>query len=272
MNEFDRRQFLGLGLGVFGSSLISSKVIAKHQSLQNKVDSLVKNYREKYPMRRERTSWSVYDLNSNELLVSINRDISRSSASMFKPYVALACNIRERERKFSWDEENLNKLQLMLEHSKNSQTNDLMKSLGGPSEVEIILKSNYSKIFEGLSLTEYIPRGGRTYRNESSAKDYSKFLYALHNNHFPNSSLIEEHMRESKTRFYAPNCEVINKTGTTAKVCGDMGVILPNKGRGYIMVGIIERDRPIRGYYNKWARRRKQILADVSKLVLQDLT
>ena len=70
-------------------------------------------------------------------------------------------------------------MELAIQHSNNAATNWLIRNIGGPNAVERTLKRRYPGIFQDTSIVEYIPRGGRTYRNKASPHDYSRFLYAV---------------------------------------------------------------------------------------------
>ena len=67
---------------------------------------------------------------------------------------------------------------------------------------------------------------------------------------------------------------VYNKTGITARVCGDIG-ILNLKGKGgkwypYTVIGIIEKEQNATNY-TSWIRSRSNIIRQVSGLVNQGI-
>lgn len=165
----------------------------------------------------------------------------------------------------------------MIRESDNRATNWLLRRMGGPRAVERLLKKHYGGIFKDTRLVEYIPSGGRTYRNKASAHDYSRFLYALWKGHFPYSGEIKRLMAlPNADRFYTSTpgvpvgTEVYDKTGTTSHLCGDMGVMVAKRGDGkefpYIIIGIIEKDNKARSYW-RWMRTRGDAIRGVSEIV-----
>ncbi|MEW8381370.1 MAG: serine hydrolase, partial [Candidatus Thiodiazotropha taylori] len=63
---------------------------------------------------------------------------------------------------------------------------------------------------------------------------------------------------------------VYNKTGSTARVCGDMGILSVKGADGkrypYILIGIIEKQRSAQNY-TSWIRSRSEIIRNVSAIV-----
>jgi beta-lactamase class A len=121
-----------------------------------------------------------------------------------------------------------------------------------------------------------IPPGGRTYRNLASAHDYSRFLYALWYDQLPYAT-------EVKTLMALPNRDRINsdvpeipastkvydKTGTTARLCGNMGIVeargRDGKSYPYIFVAIIEKSARAR-QYSRWIKSRGDVVREVSAM------
>ena len=67
---------------------------------------------------------------------------------------------------------------------------------------------------------------------------------------------------------------VYNKTGSTAHLCGDMGILAPRAKNGrrypYAIVGIIERrSRP--SYYGRWQMARSNVIRQVSTMVYKEM-
>ena len=127
----------------------------------------------------ERTGWSVYDFTTGEKLVTINEDQQFQTASLVKPFIAAAFFYKVKRGELSYNRESRRQLERMIQHSSNSSANWVTRRVGGPKEVERILKRQYPAIFQEIHLVEYIPVGGKTYRNKASVHDYSRFLYAL---------------------------------------------------------------------------------------------
>ena len=153
--------------------------------------------------------------------------------------------------------------------------------MGGPQKVERLLKRHYPRIFEDTRLVEFIPANGRSYRNKASVHDYSRFLYAVWENSISGSSEIKRLMAmPGSDRIYTGAREipkgtrVYNKTGSTARVCGDMG-ILSVKGRDgkrypYTIVGVIEKQQRSENY-TAWIRARSDVIRNVSSIVYQGI-
>jgi beta-lactamase class A len=67
---------------------------------------------------------------------------------------------------------------------------------------------------------------------------------------------------------------VYNKTGTTARLCGDMGILVTKTRKGtvypYVIVGIIER-KSRAADYGQWMASRSRVIREVSNLVYEGL-
>ncbi len=114
------------------------------------------------------------------------------------------------------------------------------------------MKRNYPGIFQDTRIVEYIPRGGRTYRNEASPHDYSRFLHAVWNDGIPGAREIKRLMGlpsgdriRTGIEGIPAGTRVYNKTGSTARVCGDVGILIARGEDGrqypYTVIGIIEK-------------------------------
>ncbi len=67
---------------------------------------------------------------------------------------------------------------------------------------------------------------------------------------------------------------VYNKTGSTAHLCGDMGILVPKTTRGrrypYVIVGVIEKkSRP--SNYGRWVASRSKVIREVSTIVYKEM-
>jgi len=180
----------------------------------------------------ERTGWSVYDFTTGEKLVTINEDVRFQTASLVKPFIAAAFFHKVARGELTYNKESRRHLERMIQHSNNLSTNWVTRRVGGPQAVERILKQQYPAIFQEIQLVEYIPAGGRTYRNKASVHDYSRFLYALWKEEIAGASEIKRLMAlPGPDRIYTgvrgvpKGTRVYNKTGSTARVCGDMGIL-----------------------------------------------
>jgi beta-lactamase class A len=229
----------------------------------------------------ERTGWSVYDFTTGEKLVTINEDQQFQAASLVKPFIAAAFFYKVKQGELKYGRESRRQMEQMIQHSNNASTNWVTRQVGGPRAVQRILKQQYPAIFQEIHLVEYIPAGGKTYRNKASVHDYSRFLYALWKDDIAGAREIKRLMAlPGRDRIYTgvrnvpKGTRVYNKTGSTARVCGDMG-ILNVKGQGgtwypYTVIGIIEKEQNASNY-TSWIRSRGNIIRHVSSIVYQGI-
>ena len=265
-----------LGTGLFCSGLTGAHA-ATTRDLDQLVDAHIKQLRRQGRISPdERTAWSVYDFTTGAKLVEINADLKLQAASLIKPFVALAFMHQVREGKLVYDQASRSRLERMLQRSDNAATNWAMRRLGGPKAVQSLLKGRYGNILQDVEIVEFIPRGGRTFRNKASARDYSRFLLALWKNELPGAAEIKRMMalpKRDRLRSgvrLGEDTEVYSKTGSTSRLCGDMGV-LSAKGRdgrqyAYTVIGIIEKRRSARHYF-RWLRSRGNVIREISGLV-----
>ncbi len=228
----------------------------------------------------ESTGWMVYDLMRDRPIVDINADKEFQAASMIKPFVALAFFHQAKAGKFVYGRKSRRKMEAMIQRSNNSATNWIMRQVGGPKKCEAILKKYYSHIFKKTKIKEYIPSNGRTYLNSSPPSDYVRFLRALWKKKLPYGREIRRLMAlPGRDRLYhgtpiPRGTLVYNKTGTTAHLCGDMGILSPKTRKGgrypYAIVGIIERrSRP--ADYGRWMHSRSRVIREVSTLIYKEM-
>jgi beta-lactamase class A len=229
----------------------------------------------------ERTGWSVYDFTTGEKLVTINEDEQFQTASLVKPFIAAAYFSKVQEGKLTYNRESRRHLERMIQHSNNASTNWVMRKVGGPDAVERLLKQRYPAIFQDIQLVEYIPAGGKTYRNKASVHDYSRFLYALWKGEIAGAQEIKRLMAlPGRDRIYTGvrgvprSTKVYNKTGSTARLCADMGILSVQGADGrrypYTLVGIIEKEQNASDY-TAWIRSRGDIIRNVSSIVYQSI-
>lgn len=261
---------------------IAASQAAEKKALEDILEKRVKDLRRRGRLASdERTAWTVYDFTSGEQLVSINEDIKLQAASLIKPFVALALLHEVKAGRRAYDAVEVRRLERMIQHSDNHATNAVLKELGGPKAVEALLRKEYAGVVRDLDLVEYIPAGGRTYRNKASARDYSRFLLALWKGELPYSEEIKRLMALPKrdrlhtgAREVPVDTGVYSKTGSTRHLCGDMGVLLAKSADGrefpYAVVGLIEKRAPARNYI-RWLRSRGDIIREISSLVYMDI-
>ena len=280
----NRRQFLlSCSLGLLMPKLGYSKNLP---SLEAQVDEAVSNLRRSGLIdKTDKTSWSVYDFSTGKKLVSINEDVSRQCASMVKPIVALAFFKKVSQGKIIYGQRSREKLHRMIVFSDNRATNWVIKQCGGPSGVQKVLKRYYGHIFLDTKVVEYIPtrsgRSGRTYRNKASAHDYSRFLYALWYKKLPYSNELLKVMGINNKDYVfrgVPSIplgtQIIDKTGTTSMLCGNMAIIKARGENGktypYTMIGIIESPKRKRNF-RLWRKNSGKIIGEVSNLVYRSM-
>lgn len=289
----DRRDFLrqvGLASGalLLGSGITAPSVAqaARAPTLQSAVAHEVRRLREAGAIRAdEDTSWSVYDFAGRRKLVSINEEEPRQAASMFKPFVALAYfyTVQRRGSGAGYSPELRAVMERMIRFSGNDETNYVMQLVSkyngglGPQATEVVLKRNAPDIFRQVRIVEYIPEGGRTYRNQASARDYSRFLLALWEGRLPYAAELKTLMGLPNRNRITTNVasipagvRVYHKTGSTARLCGDMGIVESVDSRGrprpYTFVGIIEKPAGTSDY-GAWIKTRGNAIRSVSGVV-----
>lgn len=247
-------------------------------SIEKAVESYIKGLRKKGKIAPdERTGWSVYDFTTGEKLVTINESVQFQAASLVKPFIAAAFFHKVEHGDFIYGEKTRRHMERMIQRSNNPSSNWITRKLGGPEAVERILKRHYPGIFRQTRIVEYIPANGRTYRNKASIHDYSRFLYALWTETIPGAREIKRLMAlpgpdriYTGTRKLPQETTVLNKTGSTARVCADMGILVVkgqnNKHYPYTLIGIIEK-RQGAPNYTDWIRARSNIIRNVSSIV-----
>jgi len=252
------------------------------RDLEAAVEAYIKDLRREGRISRdERTGWSVYDFTTGEKLVTINEDTQFQAASLIKPFIAAAFFHRVENKELIYGPKSRRHMERMIHYSNNPSTNWVMRQVGGPQAVQRILEQNYPGIFRATSIVEYIPPGGKTYRNKASARDYSRFLYALWKGNIAGAREIRRLMSLPGTdRIYTGaesvpvGTQVLNKTGSTARLCADMGILSvrgPNGKRySYTLIGIIEKQAKASNY-TTWIRSRSEVIRDVSDIVYQGI-
>jgi len=261
----------------------TAKHKSRNQNLEAEVEKYIKSLRRKGAISSdERTAWSVYDFTSGEKLVAINEDSSLQGASLVKTFFALAYFHKVKKGKLKYGSSAKKHMRRMIQRSNNHSANWVLRQAGGPAAVNRLLKRNYPKMFKNTRIVEYIPANGRTYRNKASAHDYSRFLYALWNDSLPYSSEMRRLMQlpgrdrlYTGTREIPKSTKVYNKTGSTAQLCGDIGILVVKGSDGkrypYTIVGVIEKRKRAR-HYGSWIRSRGNVIRKVSDIVYKGIS
>lgn len=258
-----------------------ARISAGAAGLNHKMGAFLKEQQGKGRIRSQvRTALVAYDLTNETYLVDLNSHRPFQAASMIKPFVALAFFHQVDQGILSYSPNNRQMMEDMIQQSSNSATNGFIRQLGGPARCEALLKQKYGRLFQQVRIKEYIPPDGRTYKNSAHPADYIAFLKALWKHQLPRS---EEMLRlmalPGRDRiFYGtdlPNGTMVyNKTGTTAQLCGDMGILVARSRDGravpYAIVGIVER-APTPADYKQWMVRSGGVIRDFSSLVYEEM-
>jgi len=252
------------------------------RDLQAAVEDYISRLRREGKIKAdERTGWSVYDFTAGEKLVSINEDEQFGAASMVKLFIAAAFLCKVEKGELVYGNNSRRHMELAIQHSNNAAANWLLRKVGGPKAVERILKRQYPGIFQDTRIVEYIPRGGRTYRNKASAHDYSRFLYAVWKEDIFGAREIKRLMAlpgpdriHTGVASVPEGTRVYNKTGSTARVCGDVGILNVKGPDGkrypYTVIGIIEKERRARDY-TTWIRSRGEVIRNASGIIYRGI-
>lgn len=251
-------------------------------SLEARIESYIKRLRKHGRISANvRTAWSVYDLSSDEKLVTINENRPMQGASMVKPFFALAFFHMANEGKLHYGSKSRRMMKAMIQRSDNNAANWVLRRIGGPGRVQRLLKRYYGGIFRQTKIVEYIPSGGQTYRNRASAHDYSRFLYAIWHNNLPGSGKIKRLMGlPNRNRLYMGarkvpyGTKVYTKSGSTNQLCGEMGILVAKDADGkryaYTLIALIEKDGPAENF-TTWIRSKGGIIREVSNIVYGEM-
>lgn len=252
------------------------------QPFAEKLDQYLKHLRQAGAVKSdERTAWAVYDLADNTKLAGINEDMLLQTASLVKPFVALAYFHEVAQGRQQYTDTARRRMEEMIRDSDNAAADWFMRLLGGPAAVQRILANNYGEIARGLSLVEYIPHNGHTYRNKATVQNYTAFLNALWDEKLPDSAEIKRVMGLPKrNRLYTgtqgvpQGTEVYDKTGTTSHLCGDMGILVALRNDGkrfpYIVIGLIQKSSPASRYF-AWMHKRGDVIRHVSAMAYEEI-
>ncbi len=262
-----------------GKQLSPAKAASGSVGLNQKMDGFLQEQKRKGRIRRqERTAWVAYDLTNDAYLVSVNAQRPFQAASMIKPFVALAFFHQVDAGKLRYTAEHRRMMEAMIQHSSNSATNWFMRQVGGPGPCEAILKRSYGRIFRQVRIREYIPADGRTYVNSAPPSEYVHFLRSLWKEQLPYArEMLRLMSLPGPDRiFYGTELPsgtlVYNKTGTTARLCGDMGILAPLNKNGqrvpYAIVGIVEGPAKAEDY-KQWMASSGGAIRDFSTLVYE---
>lgn len=258
-------------------AVVPAAPAASGPSLEDEIDAFIKGMRRRGLLQHdERTAWSVYDISRDVELAGINQDTPLQTASLIKPFIALAYfdSVAAGER--SYTPQARRRMEAMIKDSDNRAADWFLRELGGPAAVQRRLMKGYGAVLSGLSLVEYIPANGRTFRNKASVHDYTRFLHELWADALPASAEIKRVMQLPKRNRLRSGAKGVpsdtllyDKTGSTSRLCGDMGILVAQGKDGrnypYILVGVIEKGGAAR-HYMRWIHRRGDLIRQVSSM------
>ena len=253
-------------------------------NLEANIDRYIKRLRFRGALAStDRTSFVVYDVTKQKKVVSINEDQTMMAASLIKNFIMLAYFHEVKHKRLEHTAENRRQLRQMIQRSANTSTNYFIRLLGGPRGVERILRWNYP-YFKQTRIVEYIPAGGRTYRNTTSAHELNKFYNQLWLGNLPYSHKMKYYLglpngdRMHDKTCIPSNVRVYHKTGTVYGLVADSGILAiidsQGKQRVYIFTGMIE-DQTKTNKRNRsekfwaWVGRRSDTLRRVSEAVYE---
>jgi beta-lactamase class A len=249
--------------------------------VNTKINSFLSTQKAKGRLRnKERAALVAYDLSSNSYVASVNAQRSFQAASMIKPFVALAFFHQVDKGKATYTPQHRRMMEAMIQHSSNEATNWFIRQLGGPARCEALLKKEFGRLLKQVRIREYIPPGGKTYKNSVPPTDYIQFLRALWNYQLPNSKeMLRVMSLPGPDRILCgteipAGTQVYNKTGTTSLLCGDMGILVMRSRDGhkipFAIVGIVERSSPAPDY-KQWMASGGGVIRDFSSLVYGEM-
>lgn len=249
--------------------------------INSKIQDFLREQRSKGRLKQQEMAALVaYDLSNNTYVASVNAQRSFQAASMIKPFVALAFFDQVQRGKLQYTPTHRQMMEEMIQHSDNEATNWLIRQVGGPARCNAVINGQYGKLFGKVRIVEYIPAGGRTYKNSALPQDYVQFLRALWNNQLPHSQEMMRVMSlPGRDRIFCgteipQGTLVYNKTGTTSLLCGDMGILVTRSRNGqkipYAVVGIVERPTLAKDY-KQWMASGGGVIRDFSSLVYEEM-
>lgn len=277
-----KRSFLTRSAAL-AAGFLAPQITLADNSLQHAVSQRIRQMRQQGLISAdEKTAWIVSDLRQNRTIVALNADAPLQAASMVKPLIIqayLMCHYNKDPVLYPLSPRVMNEMREMIVTSNNEFTNHIIKRLGGPQGVQWMLKKEAPQVFRDIQIVEYIPEGGKTYRNRASAADYDRFLQALWQKRLPGADQLLAMMAipnndriRTKTQFVPQTATVYDKTGSTSMCCGNTGIIQCRDASGsqfpYTFTGIIEKSTRVDNYAS-WITGRSNRMREISDLVYQ---
>lgn len=276
-----KRTFLKRSAALAAAGLVAPQRAFASPPLQNLINQRIRQMREQGLLSaNEKTAWIVSDLRRNNTVVALNANEPLQAASMVKPLIIqayLMCHYNKDPVLYPLSPRVMNEMREMIVTSNNEFTNHIIKRLGGPQGVQWMLKKEAPHVFRDIQIVEYIPQGGKTYRNRASAADYDRFLQALWAKTLPGADQLLAMMAipnndriRTKTQFVPQSATIYDKTGSTSMCCGNTGIIECRDADGgrfsYTFTGIIEKSVRVENYAD-WITSRSNRMREISDLV-----
>ncbi len=278
MTDFGKRQLLKMGGSLALGALATNRASGATNALQIAINQYISDLRYGGQLAAsERTAWGVYDLTAQRDVVFINGNSPMQAASLIKPFIVqqyLYANYRNGLR-FPLTEEILADMRAIIVRSNNAKTTALMQRIGPPYLIERLLRDQAPSVYRNIQIVEYIPNNGQTYSNRASIGDYQRFLRAIWANKLVGSKTLKQLMAiknndrlKTGTHYLPLSARVYDKTGSTAMVCGNVGIIecdSPQGPRAYAISAIIESSYKVQSY-GRWIASRGNIIRNVSDM------
>lgn len=228
---------------------------------------------------RDKTSVLVYGLHSDKHFVRINVDEQRMAASLIKPFIMLVAyhRIAKGKKAYAGFESDVRQ---MIVHSDNNATNRVLRFVGGPQTAHRIVRA-YD--FDKTTIVQYIPAGGRTYRNKTSARNLNALLWKLHNGQLISAAYSRkmlDHLDHYATSRLAAlqgefDVDLAGKTGFVSGLNGEATrVSYPSSSgpRHYNFVAMVE-NRSMPGRRGgEWGKRTSRAIRQIFKTVHEQMT
>ncbi|MDO4642391.1 MAG: serine hydrolase [Cardiobacteriaceae bacterium] len=276
----NKRQFLCRSGMLALSTALPSLTAHAQTSLEQAINQRIQQMRGEGRLAGdERSAWLVHDLVANRPLAQININTPLQCASLVKPFVIqayLLTHYLKDANLYPISQRVQDEMRGMVVASNNEFTNHIFKRLGGPQGVQWMLKKQAPQIFRDIQIVENIPAQGRTYKNRASAADYDRFMRAIWANQLPGAQLLKQLMSipnpdriRSKTQYVPQSATVYDKTGSTAMLCGNFGIIECKSGGQsypYTIAAIIEKSNPAANYAS-WITSRSNVIREISDII-----
>ena len=235
-------------------------------------------------------SVSVHDYDTVQKVVSINEGRQVMAASTIKNFYLLLYfrQLDNGNIEGGFTGRDARNLRLMVTNTRhrlyNVAANYILARIGGPDKANELLHNDFP-MFESTDILEFIPAGGATYRNKTSAHDLDTFYYQLWLGNLPHSEEIEHYLGlEKHDRLKDSTCIPgsaaleVSKTGSVFGQISDSGRFSLQSGGGtgrYSIVVVFEDStRPAAKFRStgqrrrasaSWMRSRTRFVRDISE-------